>query len=430
MSARLVLTKQELRQEVLLNLQQLVSLVDVNGIMRSYLSQACLLQGAQGGLFVVNPRLSKQTSLIRGDYTIQTVGTMKAELALHGLWQSSEVKPEWNDIVTIAQSLGWTSTNPRFSVSFGEVGSSDYCCMFGFVVRSNFGDVLGFIFFVTTKVNPFDLADRNLTAITELTIYRILESFGIKQTYMTSGGGGNSIRESAGRVFPALNEVYSSSVHDLNGALAAVAMQIQLLSATAAAAAGSGDNQRTGDRTEKMIKSMQRADEFLAISDAMTKTLVGEVESTSMRDLLGVSIATGMESLKAFEKVLSSVEDIDLPIEQSEKILCFWLCHNLVRLGRISLEELESEVPDPRLKTMLTVFVQGDLVFFELKMQKYTNYLVNVEKFGMFRPFQLGRRLNPPRRMIAAVLDIIGGSINEIEDETSLKYQMVLPRTV
>ena len=79
---------------------------------------------------------------------------------------------------------------------------------------------------------------------------------------------------------------------------------------------------------------------------------------------------------------------------------------------------------------MLTVFVQGDLVFFELKMQKYTNYLVNVEKFGVFRPFQLGRRLNPPRRMIGAVLDIIGGSINEIEDEISLKYQMVLPRTV
>ena len=424
MSARLFLSQNQLRQEVLLNLQQLISIVDANGIMRSYLSQACLLQGAQGGLFVVNPQMSTQPGNVHGEYAIQTVGTIKAEFALHDIWNSIEVQPEWHDMVSIVRSLGWTSDNPRFSTSFGQEGANDFRCIYGFVVRSNFGDVLGFILFITDKTDPFELADTNVTVITELTIYRILEAFGIKQVYQRISAEANDLAETVGRVFPALDEVYSSSVHDLNGALAAVSMQTQLLSA---AAAGSGNTLQSIDRTENITKSMQRADGFLSLSNSMVKTLVGEVDSTSMKELIDVCMATGMESLKVDHKIHSTVHDFDLPSQQSEKILRFWLCHNLIRIGRISLEELETEIPDPRLKIALSAYVQGEMEVIELEMLKYSSFQLNVAKYKVSRPFQLGRRLNPPRRLVEGILNIIGGSIIEIEDDESFTYRMLLP---
>ena len=393
--------------------------------MRSYLSQACLLQGAHGGLFVVNPRMSTQPGKVHGEYAIQTVGTIKAEFALHDIWNSIEVQPEWHDMVSIVRSLGWSSDNPRFSTSFGQAGTNDFRCIYGFVVRSNFGDVLGFILFITDKTDPFELADTNVTVITELTIYRILEAFGIKQIYQRVSAEANDLAETVGRVFPALDEVYSSSVHDLNGALAAVSMQTQLLSA--AAAAGSGNTLQSIDRTENITKSMQRADEFLSLSNSMVKTLVGDVDSTSTKELIDVCMATGMESLKVDHKIHSNVHDFDLPSQQSEKLLWFWLCHNLIRIGRISLEELETEVPDPRLKIALSAYVQGDMEVIELKMLKYSSFQLNAAKYGVFQPFQLGRRLNPPRRLVEGILNIIGGSIIEIEDDESFTYQMLLP---
>ena len=395
--------------------------------MRSYLSQACLLQGAHGGLFAVNPRMSTQPGKVHGEYAIQTVGTIKAEFASHNIWNSIEVQPEWHDMVSIVQSLGWTSDNPRFSTSFGQEGTNDFRCIYGFVVRSNFGDVLGFILFITDKTDPFELADKNVTVITELTIYRILEAFGIKQVYQRVSAEANDLAETVGRVFPALDEVYSSSVHDLNGALAVVSMQTQLLSAAAAATAGSGNTLQSIDRTENITKSMQRADEFLSLSNSMVKTLVGEVDSTSMKELIDVCMATGMESLKVDHKIHSTVHDFDLPSQQSEKLLWFWLCHNLIRIGRISLEELETEESDPRLKIALSTYVQGDMEVIELKMLKYSSFHLNAAKYEVFRSFQLGRRLNPPRRLVEGILSIIGGSIIEIENNESFTYQMLLP---
>jgi hypothetical protein len=99
----------------------------------------------------------------------------------------------------------------------------------------------------------------------------------------------------------------------------------------------------------------------------------------------------------------------------------------LIRIGRISLEELETEVPDPRLKIALSAYVQGDMEVIELKMLKYSSFQLNAAKYGVFQPFQLGRRLNPPRRLVEGILNIIGGSIIEIEDDESFTYQMLLP---
>lgn len=422
MNTHLFLSQDQLRKEVLLNLQQLISIVDTNGIMRSYLAQACLLQGAYGGLFVVNPQMSTQPGRVNGEYAIQTVGTIKADFALHGLWNSSEVQPEWRDMVSIVRSLGWNSDNPRFSTSYGQEGTEGHCCIFGFVVRSNFGDVLGFVLFVTDAKHPFELADKNLTVITELTIYRILESFGIKQCYLRGSSSTHDLVETEGRVFPALEQLYSGSVHDLNGALAAVSLQTQLLAAA-------GSTQQNTDRTEKIFRLLQRADDFLSLSDSMVKSIVGEVDSTSMKELIAVCMATAMESINAEDTIHCTIDDFDLPSRQSEKILRFWLCHNLIRMGRISLEGLKADFPDPRLKISLSAFVQGDTEVVELKMLKYPSYVLNVDKYSVNRPFQLGRRLNPPRRLIASALNVFGGSINEYEDENVLTYQMLLPIT-
>jgi hypothetical protein len=419
-NAHLFLSQDQLRQEVLLNLQQLISIVDTNGIMRSYLAQACLLQGAHGGLFVVNPQMSTQPGQVNGEYAIQTVGTIKAEFALHGLWNSSEVQPEWHDMVSIVRSLGWNSDNPRFSTSYGQEGTEGHCCIFGFVVRSNFGDVLGFVLFVTDAQHPFEIADKNVTVITELTIYRILESFGIKQCYLRFSSGTQDLVETEGRVFPALDELYSNYVHDLNGALAAVSMQTQLLTAVGAA-------QQNTDRIEKILRLLQRADEFLSLSDSMVKSIVGDVDSTSMKELIAICMSTAMESLKVEHAMHCTIDDFDLPSLQSGKILRFWLCHNLIRMGRISLEGLKAEFPDPRLKISLSAFVQGEMEVVELKMLRYPSYVLNVDKFSVNRPFQLGRRLNPPRRLIDNVLNVFGGSINEYEDENVLTHQMLLP---
>jgi hypothetical protein len=96
-------------------------------------------------------------------------------------------------------------------------------------------------------------------------------------------------------------------------------------------------------------------------------------------------------------------------------------------MGRISLEGLKAEFPDPRLKISLSAFVQGEMEVVELKMLRYPSYVLNVDKFSVNRPFQLGRRLNPPRRLIGNILNVFGGSINEYEDENVLTHQMLLP---
>jgi hypothetical protein len=98
-------------------------------------------------------------------------------------------------------------------------------------------------------------------------------------------------------------------------------------------------------------------------------------------------------------------------------------------MGRISLEGLKADFPDPRLKISLSAFVQGDIEVVELKMLKYPSYVLNVDKYSVNRPYQLGRRLNPPRRLIASALNVFGGSINEYEDENVLTHQMLLPIT-
>lgn len=422
MSVPLLLTEKTLRREVMLNLQQLLSVNDVNVIMRSYLYQSCLLQSARGALFVVNPKLSTQPGEVQGDLTVQSVGSMETELARNGVIESASSELGWDELKSIARRLGWTQTSPRFSTSFGKPGTDDYCSMFGFVIRSNFGDVLGFVIFVSDQLDVFEIADRNVTAITEFTLYRVLEAFGIKQCVFSTENDKVVIRETAGRVFPALDTLYSRSVHDLRGVIATVAMRSQLF------AADPDGSQKTREGLVNVREILSRAEDFVSITDAITRIFTGEISAMWFSELVEVSRVTGTGAFGLQGRMNLNVQEGKLPDSQAGKMLLFWLFHNLVRMSEVVF--LEKELGLTRTDELVEINVASldEQIVVDLKIPLFSTLENNNKLVEDQKPFQLGRRIRPPRKLIEQLLIITGGSLTFEQNRDFFFYKMVVPK--
>ena len=171
----------QLQRELFACIKHLLAAGDENSTMRSFLYQTCLMQGATGGLIGMNPSLATQPGGDRSGFRVQSVGIIGNEIVARQLRERTDVDVDgWDTLVSVVTKLGWSQSQSKFSKSFGTVGDPDFCQLFGYAVRSNFGDVLGFVIYATPQSDPFAIADRNTTLVSQLYLFRLLELLNIR----------------------------------------------------------------------------------------------------------------------------------------------------------------------------------------------------------------------------------------------------------
>ena len=423
MKRALQFSADQLQSELFSCIRQLLSAGDEISVMRSFLYQTCMLQGSIGGLIGVNPSLATQPGPQRSGFRAQSVGVIEALLSLNHFDElSNGVVDSWDKLVSVVTKLRWSQSEPRFSKSFGTIGDPNFCEIFGYAVRSNFGDVLGFVLFVSSERDPFALTDRNTALITQLSIFRLLEMLGVRQCAFRKTGDNIEFYETTGSMFPAIDDVYSRSIHDLNGVLATVAMQSQML------VHESSQAEKVKDRTLKIIASLQQAEKHMNRSESMTRIFNGRVETIDFDSLVDLASATGALQPISELAIVADAPVAILPESPVEKLMLFFLSHNVVRLMTIRVQTSmgQSETVVPRVMLEFAVDIKKQLVTITGTLPADPEVDLNTDLARKERDYQVGRRLNTPRRILAQVLNVIGGSLNWETDgaETRLIIQV------
>ncbi len=414
----------QLQRELFACIKQLLAAGDENSIMRSFLYQTCLLQGATGGLIGMNPSLATQPGGGRCGFRVQSVGIIGNEIVHHQLRERTGVDVDgWDILVSVVTKLGWSPSQPRFSKSFGTVGDPDFCQFFGYAVRSNFGDVLGFVIYATSQSDPFAIADSNTTLVSQLYLFRLLEMVGVRQCAFRKTGDNIEFYETTGSMFPAIDAVYSRSIHDLNGVLATVAMQSQMI------VHESSQAEKVNDRTLKILASLQQAEKHMNRSESMTRIFNGRVESIDFDALVDLASATGALQPISELAIVADAPVAILPESPIEKLMLFFLSHNVVRLMTIrkqtSMGQTETVVPKVTLE--FAVDIKKQLVTITGTLPADPEVDLNTDLARKERDYQVGRRLNTPRRILAQVLSKIGGSLNWETDGVETRLIMQVP---
>jgi hypothetical protein len=344
----------------------------------------------------------------RSDFKMQSVGPTVSELftrSFDGL--SSGTINSWEELVSVATQLGWSPSEPRFSKSFGTVGDPNFYQIYGYAVRSNFGDVLGFIIYVTSDPDPFTLMDRNTTLIAQLSLFRLLEMNGVRQCAFRKTGSELEFYETTGSMFPAIDDVYSRAIHNLNGVMATIAMQSQLI------VHESSEAEKVNARTLKILELIQQAEIHLNRSESMTRLFNGRVESVDFDDLVDLSSVTGALQPISELAIVADTTFVVLPESPMEKLVLFFLCHNVVRLLTIRAQTSSgrSQTVDPKVTLEFALEAEKQQIKITGSLPADPEVDLNTDIALKEHEYQLGRRLNTPRRIIQQVLVKIGGSM-------------------
>lgn len=376
-----------------------------------------------GGLIGVNPSLATQPGAQRSGFRAQSIGLIEALMSLNHFDElSNGVVDSWDKLVYVVTKLGWSQSEPRFSKSFGTVGDPNFCTIFGYAIRSNFGDVLGFVVYVTPASDSLQFTDQNTTLIAQLSIFRLLEMVGVRQCAFRKTGDNIEFYETTGSMFPAIDDVYSRSIHDLNGVLATVAMQSQMI------VHESSQAEIVKDRTLKILASLQQAEKHMNRSESMTRIFNGRVESIDFEDLVDLAAATG--ALQPISKlaVVADTPVAILPQSSIEKLILFFLSHNVVRLMTIRAQTStgRSENVVPKVTLEYAVDTKKQFVTITGTMPADPEVDLNTDMARKEHDFKVGYRVNTPRRILEQVLRVIGGSLNweTVGAETRLVMQV------
>lgn len=424
MKQALQFSENQIRNEMFSCIRHLLSAIDEIAVMRTFLYQTALLQGAVGGLIGINPSLSTQPGSRRSDFLSQSVGIIESELFTRSYFEISDGGVDsWDVLVSVAIKLGWSPSEPRFSKSFGTVGAPNFCQIFGYSIRSNFGDVLGFVIYASSEPDPFILADRNTTLIAELSIFRLLEMVGVRQCAFRKTGDSMEFYETTGSMFPAIDDVYARSIHDLNGVLATVAMQSQMI------VHESSEAEKVNARTQKILTSLQQAEKYMNRSDSMTRIFNGRVEPVDFSDLVDLASVTGALQPISELAIVADSPTAALPESPIEKLMLFFLCHNVVRLMTIRVQTSmgQSETVVPRVMLEFAVDIKKQLVTITGTLPADPEVDLNTEVARKELDYQVGYRLNTPRRILAQVLNVIGGSLKWETDGAETRLVMQVP---
>ena len=401
-------SENQIRNEMFSCIRHLLSAIDEIAVMRTFLYQTALLQGAVGGLIGINPSLSTQPGSRRSDFLSQSVGIIESELFTRSYFEISDGGVDsWDVLVSVAIKLGWSPSEPRFSKSFGTVGAPNFCQIFGYSIRSNFGDVLGFVIYASSEPDPFILADRNTTLIAELSIFRLLEMVGVRQCAFRKTGDSMEFYETTGSMFPAIDDVYARSIHDLNGVLATVAMQSQMIVHERSEA------EKVNARTQKILTSLQQAEKYMNRSDSMTRIFNGRVEPVDFSDLVDLASVTGALQPISELAIVADSPTAALPESPIEKLMLFFLCHNVVRLMTIRAQTStgRSESTTPKVTLTFSIVSEEQIIEIMGTLPADPEVDLNTELARNERDYQLGRRINPPRKILGQVLSMIGGTL-------------------
>lgn len=401
-------TEEQLQKELFSCIRQLLAAGDETSVMKSFLYQTCLLQGAVGGLIGMNAGLSTQPGGGRSDFTVQTVGIIESELLTHQLHElSNGAIGSWDELVSVVTKLGWSPSQPRFSKCFGPVDDPDSRQIFGYVVRSNFGDVLGFVLYATPQPEPFAIADANTTLIAQLFIFRLLELMGVRQCAFRQTDSGLEFYETTGSMFPAIEDVYSRSVHDLNGVIATISMQSQMI------AHESAEVEKVKTRAEKILASLEQAELYMNRSESMTQIFNGKIDSLDLSDMVNLASSTGALRPISEIAILAGSPVAVLPESPIEKLMLFFLLHNVIRILTIRAQTSRgrAEYDSEKVKLEFAVDIPSQVIIVTGTLSADPEVEQNTDMALKERDYQLGRRVNPPSRILEQVLGTIGGSL-------------------
>ena len=398
----------QLQHELFSCIRQLLSAGDDFAVMRSFLYQSTVLQGAVGGLIGINSSLATQPGAGRSDFKMQSVGPIMSKLFTHNFDELSDgAVNTWEELVSVATQLGWSPSEPRFSKSFGTLDDPNFYQIYGYAVRSNFGDVLGFVIYMTPDPDPFTLMDANTTLIAQLSLFRLLEMNGVRQCAFRKTGSELEFYETTGSMFPAIDDVYSRAIHSLNGVMATIAMQSQLI------VHESSEAEKVNARTLKILDLIQQAEIHLNRSESMTRLFNGRVESVDFGDLVDLSSVTGaLQPISEFA-IVSDTTSVILPESPMEKLVLYFLCHNVVRLLSIRAQTSSgrSQTVDPKFTLQFALEAEKQQIKITGSLPADPEVDLNTDIALKEHEFQLGRRLNTPRRILQQVLVKLGGSM-------------------
>jgi hypothetical protein len=398
----------QLQRELFACIKQLLAAGDENSIMRSFLYQTCLLQGATGGLIGMNPSLATQPGGGRSGFRVQSVGIIGNEIVDHQLRERTDVDVEgWDILVSVVTKLGWSPSQPRFSKAFGTVGDQDFCQFFGYAVRSNFGDVLGFVIYTTSQSDPFAIADSNTTLVSQLYLFRLLELLSIRQCAFRKTDSGYEFYETTGSMFPAIDDVYSRSIHDLNGVLATISMQSQMIAHEFL------EGEKVNTRAQKIYALLEQAEIYMNRSESMTRIFNGKIDSLELSDMVDLASATGAIRPISEIAILADSPAVVLPDSAIEKLILYFLCHNVIRLLTIRTQTSagRSDYDIEKVKLVFAIDILSQFITVTGTLPADPEVNLNTDMARKDHDYQLGRRVNAPRRILEQVLSKIGGTL-------------------
>jgi hypothetical protein len=396
----------QLQRELLACIKHLFAAADENSTMRSFLYQTCLMQGAAGGLIGMNSSLATQPGGSRSGFRVQSVGVIGNEIVAHQLRERTNVDIDgWDILVSVVTKLGWSPSQPRFSKSFGIVGDPDFCQFFGYAVRSNFGDLLGFVIYVTSQSDPFVIADKNTTLVSQLYLFRLLELLNIRQCAFRQTDSGLEFYETTGSMFPAIDDVYSRSIHDLNGVLATISMQGQMI------ARESLEGEKVNIRAQKIHALLEQAEIYMNRSESMTRIFNGKIDSFDLGDIVDLASATGAIRPISEIAILAEYPAVGLPDSSIEKLILYFLCHNVIRLLTIRTETPTGRADDKKVKLEFSIDIPSQYISVTGSFPADPEVDLNTDMAHKDHDYQLGRRVNPPRRILEQIANKIGGTL-------------------
>jgi hypothetical protein len=269
--------------------------------------------------------------------------------------------------------------------------------------------------------DSFTLADRNTTLIAQLSLFRLLEMCGVRQCAFHKNGTSVEFYETTGSMFPAIDEVYSQSIHNLNGFLASVAMQSQMLMHE------SSNAEKVNTRTLKILASIKQAEVHMNRSESMTRMFSGRVDSVDFSDLVDLAAMTGALQPSSELAIVADLVAV-LPESPIEKLVLYFLCHNVVRLMTIRAQTSSAQFANvaPKVSLEFVVDAEGQQIKIKGTLPADPEVDLNTEMANNERDYQLGRRLNPPRKILQQILRTLGGSLvwETVGVETNLVMQI------
>jgi hypothetical protein len=186
--------------------------------------------------------------------------------------------------------------------------------------------------------------------------------------------------------------------------------------------------EKVNGRAQKILASLEQAETYLNRSESMSRIYNGRVDALEFSDLVDLASSTG-----ALQPIYEIAVQADGPIESvletpNQKLIMFFLYHNVVRLltirSQTSAGKVKNDLSEVRMEFAFDVQNRTAVITGILPADPEVD--LNTDMAREEREYQLGRRLNTPRRIIDQVLRGFGGTLSweTVDLETRLTMRV------